>query len=863
MSETREKRDLVLAPGTYAYMQDVTKGQIIVFTGPTVINQTAQEVPVIYEPQDGTFCRCGTLEEAVRQAPIAVEGYYLILKNPARKAEHPMEGGRQISPELDVGRKINIPGPCMFALWPGQDALVVRGHHLRSNQYLLVRVYNEEEAKKNWAMAVVKPASSEPGGTAPAPDSAPVATAPVPRDLTVGKQLIIRGTEVSFYIPPTGIGVVSEGADESGKPRYVRSALTLERLEYCILVDENGNKRYERGPRVVFPEPTERVVESEDGGKKFRAIELNEIQGLHIKVIAPYRDEQSGKTYKEGDELFITGKETAIYFPRQEHSLISYDGKSKHFATAIPAGEARYVMNRMTGALTMAKGPAMLLPDPRTEVIVRRVLSDKQVELWYPGNQEALEYNRQLRQLLSTAPTTRQGAISEGDYERGMRKAKAEEGVQRAQRGMEQSRVSGDQAVVAGDEFTRGSSYTQPRTVTLDTKFQGVPSTDIWTGYAIMIVSKTGKRRVERGPTTVLLEYDESLEVLDLSTGKPKTTDNLIRTVFLRVMNNKVSDIINVETADHVSVQIYLSHRVNFEDDPTKWFDVENYVKFLCDHVRSVLKGALKKVRVEDFYANSVEIVRDVILGKQAEDGKRHGMFFPENGMRVSDVEVLRVTIGDERIRQLLEEAQHDVVKSHIELTSAHRGLEVTRQQEQVEREIAETKALTTRRHHELEVEVIGSQLAVLLAKIGSELRQAEERKRAEGARQAVLDLGHDGDLGRQRRATEQGEELARAAQEREIERLRAEAEAMVSRFQAAQPGFSEALLALSHEETVVKVAEALSVQNFLGGKNFAEVVQKVFAGTPLQPLMERITTPREDGDGRRKKGQPAATPAK
>jgi len=628
----------------------------------------------------------------------------------------------------------------------------------------------------------------------------------------------------------------------------VRDALTLERLEYCILVDEDGNKRYERGPAVVFPSPTERFVENKDAGKKFRAIELNEIQGLHIKVIAPYHDDATGRSYKEGDELFITGKETAIYFPRQEHSLISYDGKSKHFATAVPAGEARYVMNRMTGAIAMIKGPAMLLPDPRTEVIVRRVLSDKQANLWYPGNAEALEYNRQLRQLLGTAPTTRQGAISEGDFERGMRKQMAGKGVQR---GMEQSRVSGDQALVA-DEFSRASSYTQPRTVTLDTKFQGVPSTDVWTGYAIMVVSKTGKRRVEQGPTTVLLEYDESLEVLELSTGKPKTTDNLIRTVFLRMVNNKVSDIINVETLDHVSVEIYLSHRVNFEGDPMKWFDVENYVKFLCDHVRSVLKGALKKVRVEDFYANSVDIIRDIILGKQDKDGKRAGMMFTENGMRVCDVEVLRVTIGDERIRELLDETQHEVVKSNIELTNAQRNLEVTQAKEKIDREIAETKAVTTKRHHELEVEVIGSQLAVFLAKLGSQLRQEEDRKRAEEARQAVLDMTFDGDLARQRRNAEQQETLTRAAQERELVRLRAEAEAMVSQFQAAQPGFSEALLTLGHEETIVKVAEALSVQNFLGGKNFTDVVQKVFAGTPLQPLMERLTKPK-DGDGSRK----------
>src|SRR5208282_770175 len=74
-------------------------------------------------------------------------------------------------------------------------------------------------------------------------------------ELTMGKLFVIRGTEVSFYIPPTGIEIVPEHVNNEG--RYVRQANTLERLEYCLLLDQNGNKRYVRGPAVVFPRPTE------------------------------------------------------------------------------------------------------------------------------------------------------------------------------------------------------------------------------------------------------------------------------------------------------------------------------------------------------------------------------------------------------------------------------------------------------------------------------------------------------------------------------------------------------------------------------------------------------------------------------
>ncbi|MHC4138154.1 MAG: hypothetical protein ACYS0K_24725, partial [Planctomycetota bacterium] len=689
-----------------------------------------------------------------------------------------------------------------FALWPSQAAEVVRGHHLRSNQYLLVRVYNEEEAQRNWTKAVMKPASTEtpekPAATTPEatepegteePSVTPVEeiiSAEPPPDLIVGKLLIIRGTAGSFYIPPTGIEVVPGDGDD----KYVRDALTLERLEYAILIDEDGNKRFEKGPQVVFPLPTERFFEIK-GEKKFRAIELNEIQGLHIKVIAPYRDE-NGKEHKEGDELFITGKDTAIYFPREEHSAIKYDGQAKHFATAIPAGEARYVMNRLTGEITMVKGPAMLLPDPRTSVIVRRVLSDKQCERWYPGNYDALEYNRGLRAILQRVPTTRSGAISEGDFARNMSKSakRLAAPVAAASAVMESSQVSRDQALIA-EEFTRASSYTQPRTVTLDTKFEGVPAIDVWTGYAIMIVSKTGSRRVEHGPTTVLLEYDESLEVLELSTGKPKTTDERLKTVYLRVENNGVSDIVTVETADHVEIQLYLRYRVNFESDPVKWFAVENYIKFLCDHVRSVLKGQIRKIRVEDFYQQSTDHIRDIILGTVAE-GERSGMTFKENGMRVTDVEVLKVALKDDKIRMLLDHAQHEVVRANIEVSSLRRGLEVTQEKEAISREESETRAQTQRQKDKLDVELAASSLAVVLAKVANQLQEVEKQRELVESQAKNDDFKHDARLSRVKRERDQELAFAATEQTQQIELLKAEAEAVVQRFSAAQEGFSE-----------------------------------------------------------------------
>lgn len=574
-------------------------------------------------------------------------------------------------------------------------------------------------------------------------------------------------------------------------------------------------------------------------------------------MIADYSE--NGKEYHAGQELFITGKDTQIYFPREEHSAIKYDGKAKNFATAVPAGEARYLMNRMNGEIKTVKGPAMLLPDPRTEVIVRRVLSDRQCGLWYPGNEEAMEYNRNLRSIIQNVPTTRQGAISEGDVERGAKRSMNKGGAalvtaavtNYAGSAMQSSQLNGDQNLVS-EEFSRASTYTQPRTITLETKFQGAPNIDVWTGYAVLVVSKTGKRRVVQGPTTVLLEYDEVLEVLELSTGRPKTTDKLLRVPYLRVENNKVSDVVNIETADHVQVQIYLSYLVDFQGDSTKWFAVENYVKFLCDHIRSVLKGQARKQRVEDFYANSTEFVRDTILGKSVE-GARLGMLFAQNGMKVTDVEVLKVALLDERIKPLLDNAQHETVKTNIEVSNMKRNLEVTKQKEIITQEEAHVRAQTQMIQHQLQADLAGSELALTLNKLGNELTKMEEAGKSQALKSKLDDADLDARLGREQKIKDQDLDFAESLQNHKITMLKAEAESIVQRFGAAQGGFSEALLSLSNNETLVKVAQAWDVQKMVAGENLADTLERLFHGTPLKGLVAKLAmnVPATNGNGK------------
>jgi hypothetical protein len=48
-------------------------------------------------------------------------------------------------------------------------------------------------------------------------------------------------------------------------------------------------------------------------------------------------------------------------------------------------------------------------------------------------------------------------------------------------------------------------------------------------------------------------------------------------------------------------------------------------------------------------------------------------------------------------------------------------------------------------------------------------------------------------------------------------------------------------LVALSNQDVLVKMATAWSMQEFVGGKNFTDALNKVFVGTPLEGAVKKI----------------------
>lgn len=811
MSEMQ--KDLVLSINEYAYVLDETKGHVVCWVGPSKTSLSNSDKLVRFDPKSKSFVKC-SYNDAINLFVTAPENWYAILKNPIEGNKHPKPGANNLPEDVHIGRKINVRGPVSFALYPGQMAKVIKGHALRSNQYLLARVYEAEEASKS---------------VGEMRDTEGNVIENTTNTYVNGQILVIKGTEVSFYIPPTGIEVIAINNDD--RKGYVREAVTLERLEYCILKDEDGNKRYVHGPEVVFPEPTETFVTSPKGGYIFRAVELSKISGIYVKVIAEYTDEDE-TVHPVGEELFITGNDQMIYYPRPEHAIISYDNKMMHHAIAIPEGEGRYIMDRMTGVIKTVKGPAMYLPDPRTEVVVKRKLTETQCKLWYPGNTTVLNYNVGLNEKfveksLATADLdtlTAYSCVTSASASLANLEAKA--------------------------NISRGTSYTKPRTITLDNKLDGVVSIDVWTGYAVNVISKNGDRKVVCGPQTVLLDYDQDLERLELSTGRPKTTDNLLRTVYLRHENNKVSDLINVETADFVRASIKVSYCVDFDKDyMDKWFAIDNYVKYMCDRVRSLLKREAKKYTIYDFYQNYSDIVRNVVLNLDPDaergDDKHSGhRFFSENGMFIHDVEVLSIDVQRD-IEDMILDKQTDMIRQTLELADAQR-----------EAEIAEALSVAEQKKQELRTQELINKMALQKQEAETKLaiqaeinrkQEAEDlaKKQAEKDMQPLIDAIGAAEIARKNaahaaqiertnaeNATLQAHQRAMA--DIEAEKQKAYAKTVKEIVESISPDLIAALEMSGKRDLMSVMAEHMSPYALAQGDSVVEATQKLLNGLPF-----------------------------
>ncbi len=369
------------------------------------------------------------------------------------------------------------------------------------------------------------------------------------------------------------------------------------------------------------------------------------------------------------------------------------------------------------------------------------------------------------------------------------------------------------------EELVHRALSTEQRALYGVESFDRAPAIYVPPSTAVMIVAKD-RREVVTGPRTRILGFEENLEVLTLSTGRPKSDAELLSTCFLQIEGNKVSDVVRVETKDHVELAILLSYRVSFVDDPQRWFAVKDYVGLLCDHLSSIIRGATRHIPLEQLYATGTSAVRDAVLGARSEDGGREGRRFSENQMWVYDVEVLAITILDGEVATLLNDAQRMAIVSEIARKKEELRLGDEQLKESVSQEIHRAQMTTMQTKMELEQAVRACRLAEAGTQLELDSLETVERANHEAQAFAVRAASRQ-------HAAEQRAELDR-------QKLQAKAQAFREQMQAMQPELIATLRALGNQSLAKELSKNLSPLAILGGDSVASVAERLLDRLPL-----------------------------
>ncbi len=586
---------------------------------------------------------------------------------------------------------------------------------------------------------------------------------------------------------------------EVRKNRLIRQAVVLSEKEFCVILDADGKRQIKRGPARVFPGPYDSFMIKGSRERIYDAYELLPQRALWLRFIAPVSHDRLSALlprgveldqdmYHPGDELIATGV-NSFFFPFNEIEIL-------HPLTGQP-----HVGNDHSEIFIEAIGI-----DQKSGIYVRD-LATGEARL-VRGKRSYLVDPRKEVHITRTIPTSDWNLwIAVG----------------------EPHKIT-DRPVVT------------PWAVSIV-----VPH-----NTAVLATSAAGQRVIE-GPCVELLEYEESLAQLKLSTGRPKSDEATIKTCFLRTVGNRVTDVITLETVDFVRVDVAVTYQVNFSAQHREvWFNHENYVGVLCDHLRSLVRGRARQLALTDLWPNIPVIIRDVILGERTEEG-RQGRLFAENGMRVSEVEVLSSQILDSEIAGLLESVQRESVALVISDRQNAEKLRSEKLRHDIERE---------RQDMQRETLTLQGQLETLMREIQQTARVSELRGKEGLARESVelrasrdkleleaaLSRKHleaDATIHRKRQAVTADVELKKLIHEEaldydkatatiEMDKVAAHSQAVVAERQAIQPALVEALTALGDKIMLGEAARNMNLISLFKGKDIASIFAEILGGTKL-----------------------------
>ncbi|KAF8561643.1 hypothetical protein P879_11461 [Paragonimus westermani] len=385
---------------------------------------------------------------------------------------------------------------------------------------------------------------------------------------------------------------------------------------------------------------------------------------------------------------------------------------------------------------------------------------------------------------------------------------------------------------------------------------------------------KQNKSRVEFGPVLVMLGPHEQFTLLSLSGGKPKRP-NVVKSLYLLLGPDFVTDMVVVETADHARLSLQLSYNWIFDtteamENPVeadKLFSVPDFVGDTCKAMASRIRGAVASVTFDNFHKaswigfqvlhathpllrckcishksvsntrivhclqNSARIVRAACLGLDESGKVQNSCMFTENRLRITGVDIQAVAPTDERTRELLMKSVQmaiEITTSSLEAAARH---EATRLEQEARGRLERQKILDETEVEKSKKRLLEMQITVTALESTGEARakalaQAES-ERIKGLSAVEQSASHveekrikmEAELQRMERIRqlELSHVEARHALELKLQQTRAQMEA--SRFSRMVKAVSQhtlGLMATAGAEHDVQMLQALGLRSTL-----------------------------------------------
>ncbi|XP_038046157.1 major vault protein-like [Patiria miniata] len=186
--------------------------------------------------------------------------------------------------------------------------------------------------------------------------------------------------------------------------------------------------------------------------------------------------------------------------------------------------------------------------------------------------------------------------------------------------------------------------------------------------------------RVVFGPDMVILGPQEDFNVLSLSAGKPKV-ENALQTICLMLGPDYITDILEVETSDHARLRVRIAFNNYFEfeggneQSEKSIFSVPDFIGFACRQVGSRIRGAVSRVRFDEFHRHSNKLLQGAVFGFDADGNIKNRLKFKANKLVISNVDIQGIEPVDLTMRDsLIKSVQMaiEISTKSIERAAAH-----------------------------------------------------------------------------------------------------------------------------------------------------------------------------------------------